>query len=78
MKPGELKTLIKTLRAMGVVSYEAEGVKLLLDPNFIQPTKSRKSKAQQPQNLQSQIDSLVPRMSEEDWLLAGVSPEDAN
>lgn len=64
---------------MGVVSYEAEGVKILLDPNFVAPAKGRRAaRTTQAQNLQSQIDSLVPSMSEEDWLLAGINPEDAN
>jgi hypothetical protein len=34
MKPTQLKRLIATLRANGVVSYKYEGLELLLDPNF--------------------------------------------
>jgi hypothetical protein len=30
----DLKALIKTLRANGVVSFKHEGLELLLDPNF--------------------------------------------
>lgn len=60
---------------MGVVSYKAQGVELLLDPNHVAPTKGKAPKALRG-DLQHQIDSVSPRMSDEDWLLAGVQPDE--
>ncbi len=34
IKPRELKALLKLLRSQGCVSFECEGLKLLLDPQF--------------------------------------------
>lgn len=42
MSPKELKSLIKTLRSLGVTSYEHEGIKLSLTPEA--PVKAIKEK----------------------------------
>lgn len=74
MSTKELKSLIKALRSQGVVSYECNGLKLLLDPNY-QPKRKAVSKASQKRlnassDLQEQIDGLVPQLTDEQWLLA--------
>jgi hypothetical protein len=74
MSPKELKTLIKTLRANGVVSYENNGLKLLLDPNHISASES-KTKAKSPaQVLQEQVGKLIPDLTDEEWLLSTNRP----
>lgn len=74
MSNRELKALIKTLRSQGVVSYEANGIKLLLDPNYRpeqRPKRGTKyNKISQTNDLQEQIDGLVPQLTDEQWLLA--------
>ncbi len=80
MKPRELKALIKLLRSTGVVSYESEGTKLLLDPNFVSASTSKsirvKSKAIEATDLQNQINTMVPQLTDEQWLLATNMPSD--
>lgn len=74
MSNRELKALIKTLRSQGVVSYEANGIKLLLDPNYRLEQKQKRgtkyNKISQTNDLQEQIDGLVPQLTDEQWLLA--------
>ncbi len=72
----ELKTLIRTLRAQGVVSYEHNGLKLLLDPNH-QPAKrtvankrQTSTKRNDSKGLQEEIDGILPSLSDEQWLLS--------
>jgi hypothetical protein len=67
----ELKSLIKTLRSLGVVSYEREGLKLLLDPNHVEKPRATKSASRQEQQetLHREINTL-PVMTDEEWLLS--------
>lgn len=67
MNTKELVKLLKVLRAHGAVSYEHDGMKLLLDPNFQEPLKSRLSP---PTSLQEQVNNLIPQMDDDAWLLA--------
>lgn len=79
----ELKALLKILRSTGAVSYEANGIKLLLDPNFSTETLHKRIKSSIPglgisagiaQNL---ISPSLPDLSEDEWLMAtnNIDPE---
>ncbi len=73
----ELKSLIKLLRSTGVVSYECNGVKLLLDPAFnnVKSTKRSLNRiAKDSNDLQEQVNGLLPQMTDEDWLIATNAP----
>lgn len=84
MKPRELKALIKLLRASGVVSYECNGMKLLLDPNHVSaPTAKRlraANKVQDNEDLQDQLNKFVPQLTDEEWLISTnmIDPEEVN
>lgn len=75
MKPRELRALIKLLRSNGVVSYEANGLKLLLDPQFKITTKAKaKQVVENTTDIQETLNNMLPQMSDEDWLLATNMP----
>lgn len=75
MKPRELRALIKLLRSNGVVSYEANGLKLLLDPQFkMLSTAKAKQVVENTADIQETLNNMLPQMSDEDWLLATNMP----
>lgn len=75
MKPRELRALIKLLRSNGVVSYEAEGLKLLLDPQFKVTTKTKaKQVIENTAEIQEQLNNMLPQLTDEQWLIATNMP----
>jgi hypothetical protein len=73
MSHKDLKSLIKLLKANGIVSYEQDGLKLLLDPNHVSASSS-KSLSKQPKDsvqvIQEQVGKLIPTLSDEEWLIS--------
>lgn len=73
MSTKELKSLIKMLQSHGVVSYEENGLKLLLDPNHLSAKRSAKSSKKSKDSatvIQEQVDKLIPTLSDEEWLIS--------
>lgn len=61
------------LQSNGVVSYEENGLKLLLDPNHIsakRPAKSSKKSKTSTQVLEENIGRLIPNLTDDEWLIS--------
>lgn len=69
MSPRELKQLLQTLRDFGVTSYKAEGLEIILaEPSVKAPKVPRKKfKAEE---VIEKATQMLPRLTDEEWLLA--------